>query len=93
MNESHLYTLLNDPQVVRVIQVLSIMAVYLLPTIIAKLTKHHQGTKIFYFNVFTGWTGLGWLGAFVWSLTAKPQYKGGRVILERCPTEQQGDQK
>ena len=73
MNESHLYTLLNDPQVIRVIQVLSIMALYLLPTIIAKLTKHQQGTKIFYLNVFTGWTGLGWVGAFIWSLTAKKQ--------------------
>ena len=73
MNESHLYTLLNDPQVIRVIQVLSIMALYLLPTIIAKLTKHQQSTKIFYLNVFTGWTGLGWVGAFIWSLTAKKQ--------------------
>jgi hypothetical protein len=43
---------------------------YFTPTLIALLRGHHNSLPIFALNALLGWTVLGWLGAFVWSLTA-----------------------
>jgi Superinfection immunity protein len=40
----------------------------LLPTIIAFKVKHHYAWPLAGINVFFGFTGLGWLGIFVWAL-------------------------
>lgn len=42
---------------------------YLIPTIIALLREHHSKLAIIAVNVLLGWTGLGWIWAFIWSLT------------------------
>jgi hypothetical protein len=43
-------------------------AFYLLPILIAELRRHTDITKIALFDVFLGWSVLGWLMALAWSL-------------------------
>lgn len=47
-----------------------VVALYMLPTIIAKQRRHRNVLPIALVNIFTGFTLLGWFAAFVWSLTA-----------------------
>lgn len=49
---------------------IAILAIYFIPAGIAASRHHHQSTAIFWLNLLAGWTALGWLIAFVWSLTA-----------------------
>ncbi|MVN78112.1 superinfection immunity protein [Hymenobacter sp. HMF4947] len=42
-------------------------ALYFLPTLIARGKRN--ATAIFWLNLLGGWTGLGWLIAFIWALT------------------------
>ena len=46
------------------------VAIYFLPTVIAYRRKHHNRLPIFVVNLLLGLTGLGWIAALVWSLTA-----------------------
>lgn len=46
-----------------------LLALYFLPTIIAALRRHRQTLAIAALNLLAGWSGLGWFGAFIWSLT------------------------
>lgn len=45
-----------------------VIAVYLLPTIIAFRRKHHYKWVIFGINAVFGFTGIGFLAAFVWAV-------------------------
>lgn len=47
-----------------------ILLAYFLPSVIASTRNHHQANAITWLNILTGWTGVGWLAAFIWSLTA-----------------------
>lgn len=47
---------------------------YCVPMILAGLRNHHQAGAIFALNLFLGWTGIGWVAALVWALSAT---KGG----------------
>jgi len=49
---------------------LLVIALYLLPYIVAAMRGHHQRSAIAVLNVFLGWTGLGWVAALVWAATA-----------------------
>jgi hypothetical protein len=44
---------------------------YFLPSLIANSREHQSTNEILRLNLFAGWTGIGWLGALVWSLSAK----------------------
>lgn len=46
------------------------LAAYFLPTIIASTRGHVNANAIFATNFLLGWTFLGWVVAFIWSLTA-----------------------
>lgn len=46
------------------------IALYFLPTLIARSRRHHNAMAIFALNALLGWTFLGWVAALVWSLTA-----------------------
>ena len=46
---------------------------YFLPAVIAFVRGHHQWVAISALNLLLGWTALGWIAAFIWSLTAKRQ--------------------
>lgn len=50
-----------------VIAVLFALCVYFLPTLIAKMRGHTQTKKIFFTNLFFGWTGVGLIGCVVWA--------------------------
>ena len=49
---------------------LVLAALYFAPTLIAMIRGHHNSVAIFILNALLGWTVLGWVIAFVWSLTA-----------------------
>ncbi|MBR1617148.1 superinfection immunity protein [bacterium] len=42
--------------------------VYFTPSIIAGIRKHEELGKIIAVNLLLGWTVIGWIGAFIWSL-------------------------
>lgn len=50
-----------------VIMTISLIFFYFLPSIIA--AKKENATAIFAANLLLGWTGLGWVLCFIWSLT------------------------
>ena len=52
------------------IGVVLILAVYWLPWFIAMNRGHQQTAPIFVINLFTGWTGIGWVVALAMSLSA-----------------------
>jgi hypothetical protein len=45
------------------------ISIYLLPALIASHRDHHNRMSIYSLNLFLGWTLLGWIAAFIWSLT------------------------
>ena len=47
-----------------------LIAIYMLPTIIARKRHHRNASAIGVLNIFLGWTLLGWVAALVWSFTA-----------------------
>ena len=47
------------------------LGLYFLPTIIAAVRHCQQMVAIILLNIFTGWTGIGWIIALVWSLVGK----------------------
>ena len=46
-----------------------LILIYLLPTMVAAFRGHNNGLAIAALNIMTGFTGLGWIGALVWSCT------------------------
>jgi Superinfection immunity protein len=42
---------------------------YVIPGIIASLRQHRNSVAIWALTILAGWTFLGWLIAFIWSLT------------------------
>lgn len=44
-------------------------AFYFVPSLIAWTRKHRSLPAIIALNILLGWTGLGWIGALVWSLS------------------------
>ena len=55
---------------------------YFLPTIIAVLRRKSSSLGIFLLNLFLGWTFIGWIAAFIWSLSADRRV----VVMDRQPT-------
>lgn len=53
---------------------------YFLPTIIAVCRGHASGMAIFAVNLLLGWSVIGWLWAFVWSLANKGGSQNVTVI-------------
>ena len=49
--------------------------VYFLPDIIAEIRGHHNSKSISVVNLFLGWTLIGWVVAFAWSMSAIAQEK------------------
>ncbi|WP_366415448.1 superinfection immunity protein [Novosphingobium sp. 32-60-15] len=46
-----------------------------LPSIIAFKRSHVQKWFVLLLNVLTGWTGIGWIAAFIWACVGKPEPK------------------
>ena len=45
------------------------LAIYFIPFIIALFKRKSNTIAIFFLNLLAGWTFVGWLVAFIWSLT------------------------
>lgn len=41
---------------------------YFFPFLLAAVRDHPQVWPIFWLTVFLGWTGLGWVVAFIWAV-------------------------
>jgi hypothetical protein len=46
-----------------------LIALYLLPALIAALRRHRNQNAIAVLNLFFGWTLIGWFAALFWSFT------------------------
>ena len=58
-----------------IVLLISIVSIYLLPSIIAGFRGHPNATPIFILNLFLGWTFLGWLASLIWSTTSIQKVK------------------
>jgi hypothetical protein len=57
---------------------------YFGPTIIAALRKHRQLAAIAAVNLLLGWTVIGWIGSFIWSLiTPAPSPQPQTIIIQQ----------
>lgn len=69
-----------------VLIVILAIAAYFLPTIAAVCRRHKNVDPIFAVNLFLGWTFLGWVLSFAWSLscnTKERKVKGHLTDSER----------
>ena len=49
------------------------LVLYFCPTIIAKIREHPRQNSILALNFFLGWTIIGWIAVFFWSVSAIKQ--------------------
>jgi len=50
------------------------VAIYFLPSLIAAARHTHNAMGIFLFNLFLGWTGIGWVIALLVAICSSPSY-------------------
>jgi len=48
------------------------VGIYFLPSLVAVARHTHNATGIFLLNLFLGWTGIGWIIAFILALCSSP---------------------
>ncbi len=58
---------------------LGIGMVYFMPSVSAYHARHRNVQAIFALNVFLGWTFIGWVIAYVWSLKKDPEPQAARL--------------
>lgn len=46
--------------------------IYLLPSILAILTRHRNNGAVIMLNLLGGWTIIGWIIALIWSVDRDP---------------------
>ena len=51
------------------------LAIYLIPTIIAKVKRKRNLSGIALLNIFTGWSMVGWIISLVWAVSPDRQQK------------------
>jgi hypothetical protein len=72
--------------VVGLILIVIILFAYFVPSIIA-MTRHHNNTPaIFLVNLLLGWSVIGWIIAFIWSLTSRAQPQ--QIIIQNSQVGQ-----
>jgi hypothetical protein len=52
--------------------IVAVVLVYFLPAMVAISRNHLNAMAIFLANLLLGWTGLGWIFAFIWAFTNNP---------------------
>ncbi len=70
---------------ISVVTIAVIAALYVLPMVIAIYRNHHQTLVIVWINLLLGWSGIGWLFAFFWSLTAVRRTEEPQTPVESKP--------
>jgi hypothetical protein len=53
-----------------VIVLMLILIIYMLPTLIAFSREHSRRVGVAVFNIFLGWTLIGWIAVFLWAALA-----------------------
>jgi uncharacterized membrane protein YccC len=53
-----------------VIILIFVVAIYMLPTLIAFGREHPRRDLVTVLNIFLGWTLIGWLAVFLWAALA-----------------------
>jgi hypothetical protein len=53
----------------------TLVAIYVMPMIIASERRHKHVNAIVVFSVLTGWTFFGWFISFVWALAEEKEVK------------------
>jgi hypothetical protein len=59
---------MQELSLVELLVIILIFAFYFLPTLVAFLKQHKNKLAIFLLNLLLGWTVLGWVVTFVWSV-------------------------
>ena len=65
MSEQDLTNIIDT--VVIIVVIVLILLIYFLPSVVAGFRKHSCRWAIFFLNLFMGFTGFGWVAAFVWA--------------------------
>jgi hypothetical protein len=58
---------------------------YFLPSYIARFRHHPQRWPIFWLTLLAGWTGAGWIAAFVWSVVNFRQHAPSPDVTPQAP--------
>ena len=45
-----------------------VLGLYFLPALLAMALHNPKAFPIFLLNLFTGWSGLGWIGSLIWAV-------------------------
>jgi hypothetical protein len=53
-----------------VIVLVLILVIYMLPTLVAYSREHPHRAVLAVFNIFLGWTLIGWIAVFLWAALA-----------------------
>lgn len=59
---------MQELSLVELLAIILIFAFYFLPTLISFLRQHRNKPAIFLLNLLLGWTVLGWVVTFIWSV-------------------------
>jgi hypothetical protein len=59
-----------------------ILAIYLVPTIIAFSREHSNATGVMLVNIFLGWSLIGWFGALIWSVQVAKSEKIKQIEIK-----------
>ncbi len=62
--------------------ILLVAGVYFLPAIVGAKTKHSSG--ILLFNLFLGWTVLGWIIALIWAASLPKESREWIYLCNKC---------
>lgn len=49
---------------------IAMLLAYILPWVVALGRHHLNSLAIFWFVIFFGWTGIGWIIGFIWACTS-----------------------
>jgi hypothetical protein len=60
---------------ISLLPVLLVLILYFVPTAIAHRRDVEDYGKIFFVNMFFGWTVVGWIAVLIWSFRAKPFFR------------------
>ncbi|MEO1721341.1 MAG: superinfection immunity protein [Pseudomonadota bacterium] len=53
------------------------VAIYILPGVIAEMRKHKRLAGVWIVTVFLGWTFVGWVGALAWAASGETKETDG----------------
>ena len=78
-------TLITDwPVAMMSVFSLLLFFIYFLPAIVAFDRKHNNTVPIVLVNIFTGWTGIGWLVALIWAFSDNTKLLQTKVAIEQA---------